>query len=726
MPPVFPLLPPRLSGLVDLASNLSWSWSREARQLFRMLDERLWARGRHDPLRILAEITAERWAQCVADPALLATYDAVMAWHDTERSSDNTWFTQAFAEQRARTIAYFCAEFGIHHSMPIYSGGLGVLAGDHCKEASDLGVPLLGVGILYRGGYFDQRIRLDGWQEDIAVQFDPARTALEPLHGPRGEPYLATVRTFGRDVHIRVWRLRVGRVPVYLLDSDLDENHEDDRALLSKLYAGGPDLRLRQEWLLGVGGARALRAVGIDPVVWHANEGHAAFMLVERLREFVAAGVPVAEAMRHVRATSVFTTHTPVPAGHDIFSVDQVAECAGPVWEELGMTREAFFALGRHPANSSGEFHMTALAIRLSRSVNAVSRTHQLVTRRLWACLWPQEPLASVPIGHVTNGVHLATWMSHDIMGILDRRLGAGWAAREADPQLWERVADIADAELWDAHVVQKHALFFRIREEARHAFTRRAREAALLVGSGVLLDPDALTIGFARRFATYKRANLLFHDVERLLSLVTNATRPVQVIFAGKAHPADTPGKQVLQEVYQSTRDPRFEGRIAFLEDYDLHLAHVLVQGVDLWLNVPREPMEASGTSGMKAALNGVPQLSTLDGWWAEAFDGTNGWAIGRAPPADGDPEALMHDAADADAQAAEQLYHVLERDVVPAYYERDAHNRPVRWLAVMRAAIRVAGAHFTSRRMLQEYVTRYYVPAMLGAAVPDDPPAR
>ena len=716
MPPSFPLLPPRLAGLADLACNLSWSWNREARALFRSIDEHLWIRNRYDPLRMLGEVGAERLAQCATDRYFLARYDAVMRWLASEKSADLTWFATTYPALRGRTVAYFCAEFGVYYSVPIYSGGLGVLAGDHCKTASDLGVPLVGVGILYRGGYFDQRIRLDGWQEDVDDHLDPRQTPLEPISGPRGEPYLTVVRTAGRDVRVRAWRLAVGRVPVYLLDTELEENHHEDRGLLSKLYAGGPELRLRQEWLLGVGGVRVLRALGIEPAAWHANEGHAAFMLIERVRELVAGGVPYDEAVQRVRATSSFTTHTPVPAGHDMFPTEQVAQCAGPIWDEMAISRERFVALGRHPAVDHALFHMPVAAIRLCRRVNGVSRPHEAVTRHLWASLWPALRVSEIPVGHVTNGVHLATWMAYTVMDLLDRHLGEGWGTRLDDPELWERVLELDDEQLWRAHMRLKRTLLSLVREEARHAFAQRSREAAQLVGSGVLLAPDALTIGFARRFATYKRANLIFHDVERLLRILTNPARPVQIVFAGKAHPADTPGKQVLQEVYQTTRDPRFEGRIAFVVDYDLHMAHVLVQGVDLWLNLPRVPMEASGTSGMKAGLNGVPQLSTLDGWWEEGFDGHNGWAITSAESGE--------TSAEADATAAGQFYDLLENEVVPTFYDLDATGLPRRWLSVMKHALRASGARFTARRMLMDYVRDYYVPSIVGDAMADTPP--
>jgi starch phosphorylase len=588
---------------------------------------------------------------------------------------------------------------------------LGVLAGDHLKSASDLGVPLVAVGILYRNGYFDQRIRPDGWQEDSDDRVQLDRVPLAPVRGADGAEWLTTVRCFGRDVRIRAFQLQVGRVPVYLLDSDVEGNHPEDRPLLSKLYAGGPALRLRQEWLLGVGGVRVLQALGIEPAVWHANEGHAAFMMVERVRQRCEAGEAFAEAVRAVRAATVFTTHTPVPAGHDMFGDDQVVACTGPVWEDMGITRDDFLALGHFAPAGDTVFHMTACSIRLAKRVNGVAQRHGIVSRELWKAMWPGRPAEEVPIGHVTNGVHLATWMANPIMQLLDRQLGVGWGA-SPDPAIWDRVLGLDDEALWGQHQKLKHILLRLVREEARRAFTNRSMESVQLVGAGTLLDPHTFTIGFARRFATYKRADLLFRDVERLRALVTNPARPVQVIFAGKAHPADQPGKQVLQRVYEFTRDPRFEGRIAFVEDYGMHLAHLLVQGVDLWLNLPRVPMEASGTSGMKAALNGVPQLSTIDGWWEEGYDGTNGWAIPAA--VDGDDGAGTADA----------LYTLLEDEVVPRWYDRGPSDLPHRWIATMKHAMRVAGSRFRARRMLEQYVRDAYAPVLLGDTIPDDPP--
>lgn len=706
-------LPPRLSGLLRLAENLAWSWNRDARQLFREIDDTRWHQLRHNPIELLREIPAERMTALAEDAKFCASYDRIMAWLDGEQSDAHTWYASTFPELRGQTVAYFCAEFGIHNSVPIYSGGLGVLAGDHLKTASDLGVPLVAVGILYRNGYFDQHITVDGWQEDSDAQIDFNSVPLEPLAGPGGQRHLVSVNTFGRDIRIRVWKMQVGRVPVYLLDSDLDENHPEDRPLLSKLYSGGPAMRLRQEWLLGVGGVRALRALGIMPAAWHANEGHAAFMMVERVRELCIQGMAFDDAVTRVRNASIFTTHTPVPAGHDHFSVHDVLQCAEgeSMWDAMGISREQFGRIGFHPESGAETFHMTSASIRLSRRVNGVSRRHGIVSREMSRSLWNNREAEQVPIGHVTNGVHLATWMANPIMTLLDRHLGPSWGFSN-DPALWEQVLTLDDAELWQTHRNLKALLMRLVREEARRAFAGGGLDATQLAGAGTLLDAHVLTIGFARRFATYKRANLIFRDVERLMALVTDSARPVQIVFAGKAHPADDPGKQVLQSVYHFTRDPRFEGRIAFVEDYGMHLAHLLVQGVDLWMNLPRVPLEASGTSGMKAALNGVPQLSTIDGWWEEGYQGNNGWAI--------EPE--VDD--DIGNNTSERLYQLLEQEVVPRYYERDQNDLPRPWVQMMKHAIRVAGQHFTARRMVEQYARGYYAPSILGDALPDDPP--
>ena len=713
-PGKLPELPDRIKQLGAIAANLSWSWNRDARALFRAIDQPLWHLTRHNPVEMLRRISPERLAASASDPGVLRLYDAIVQEAAREPSS-STWYATSYQDVGSRPIAYFCAEFGLHSSVPIYSGGLGILAGDHCKAASDLGVPLVGVGLFYTKGYSDQRLRLDGWQEDGEERFDVSATPLEQVRGPGGggDPCLATVTMSGRRVSVGAWRVMVGRVPIFLLDTDHEANDPADRGLSHRLYAGGPDLRLRQEWILGVGGVRVLRALGFDPATWHANEGHAAFMLVERVREHVTRGTPFTEAVRCVRATSLFTTHTPVPAGHDTFSPDQIEPCTGPVWEEMGISRQDFFRFGHHPVFDHDRFHMPVAAIRLSGRVNGVSRRHGEESRRIWGPLWPDRETARVPIGHITNGIHVSTWMANPLMLLLDSQLGPHWLGRLSDPGLSARVLELDPAALWAVHVELKSHLMRSIREQARRRWADQWKEALHLVGAGTLLDQQALTIGFARRFATYKRADLIFHDVARLERLLVNPWQPVQIVFAGKAHPADEPGKEVLRRVYHHSRESRFEGRIAFIEDYDTHVAHRLVQGVDLWLNLPRVPLEASGTSGMKAAVNAVPQLSTLDGWWAEGYDGQNGWAI-PAPP-----EGGASDAAD-----AAQLYRLLEDDVVPLFYTQDARGIPLGWVEKMKHALRVGLQQFTADRMVRQYVAEHYVPAIRRQASGDDPP--
>lgn len=709
-----PYLPEPIQGLAGIALNFSWRWNRYARELFWEIDPVLYHLSGRNPIDLLRRADPARLAACARDPEFLQRYRRVLDTAALEETDTWTWFVSSHPDLAGKRIAYFCAEFGIHKSVPIYSGGLGVLAGDHCKAASDLGVPLIAVGLLYLKGYFDQHLTPEGWQVDNEGQFDPLITPLEPILAAGDERSLATVQLYGRTIHVGAWRMVVGRTAIILLDSNLPQNQPEDRDLTQKLYQGGHENRLCQEWILGVGGVRVLRAMGIHPDVWHANEGHAAFMMIERVREYLEQGVALEDAVARVRANGVFTTHTPVPAGHDTFSSQQVEHTLGHYWKTPGIDRETFLSFGRHPEVDHDTFHMTACAMHLSRYVNAVSEKHGRVTRENWARLWPGRKSKDVPIFHITNGVHLSSWMAWRMMDLLDGHLGPGWADRMGHREFWEGVLSLDDAALCDAHRQLKGYLFSFIRERARKQWREEMGEAMHLVGAGTLLNHSVLTIGFARRFATYKRADLIFRDEQRLLKLLTNPWRPVQIIFAGKAHPADEEGKRMLQRVYSYTRDPRFEGRIAFLQDYDLNSADRLLQGVDLWLNLPAIPMEASGTSGMKAALNAVPQVSTLDGWWAEGYTGMNGWAL---PVSTGYP--------DPDSADAENLYTLLEREVVPLFYEKGKDGLSRGWLLRMKHALLEAGSRFTASRMVREYVERAYLPSIAGSFDGDDPPA-
>ncbi len=698
-------IPGGLVRVQELAYNLWWSWKPEARQLFEMLDPTLWRLTHHNPVKLLQELKPERLASLGEDPIFVRQYSAVLKSYDEYMTPQGSWFATRYPSLNDRAIAYFSAEFGLHNSIPIYSGGLGILAGDHCKEASDLGVPLVGLGFMYPQGYFHQRIRADGWQEAEYEPFNRLESPIRPALTPSGSPCVITVQLSHRTVSVVTWQARVGRAMLYLIDTDVPENLPPDRELSARLYGGDQETRLCQEILLGIGGVRVMRALGLSPAVWHANEGHSAFLMLERVREFMQGGASYSEAVELVRHTTVFTTHTPVPAGHDVFPVHLMDRYFGQYWEQLGLSRDAFHRLGEHPDSGWEGFNMTALALRLSANVNGVSREHARVSRSMWRNMWPGTPEERIPIRCVTNGIHAPTWVAPELNQVFSKYLSPDWADRIDDPALWHRVTEIPDTELWAVRQAMKRKLMSFIRERARQAWIRGRTEAAQALASGTFLDPEALTIGFARRFATYKRATLLFYDLKRLTRLLQDPWRPVQIVFAGKAHPADEPGRAFIHEVYTLCKDHGIGGHIAFLEDYDMHMAKFLVQGVDVWLNTPRPPMEASGTSGQKAALNGVPHLSILDGWWREGYDGGNGWAI-PAAPTQLDPQAQ-------DAHDAEQVYRILEQDVVPLYYMRDLDGIPQGWLRLVKDAIRTIGPRFCARRMVKEYTELFYAQA-------------
>ena len=702
--PLSAKIPSRIARLEELAYNFWWSWHREARDLFKMLDYPLWRSTGHNPVKILEDVSQGRLEELAADPLFLRHYDAVVMALDTDLKNGHLWFPAHHPGLLNRPIAYFSAEFGIHQSLPTYAGGLGVLAGDHCKEASDLGLPFVAVGFLYEMGYFRQRITPDGWQEAIYPRFKPEEVAVREVLCNDGTCLFVPVEVGDRTVQLQVWHVQVGRVRLYLMDADHERNAPWDRELTARLYGGDQEMRIQQEIVLGIGGVRVLRALGVDPAVFHLNEGHCSFLVLERARELVEAGHTFDQACQAVRETSVFTTHTPVPAGHDVFSYNLIEKYFHAYWPRLGLTREQFLELGSNTVGSSG-FNMTVLALHTCGQCNGVSRLHGDVARRMFQPMWPDRPVDQVPITHVTNGIHVPAWIGEAMNKIYRKYLGPDWIARHDEPALWERIVDVPDEELWVAHLHLKRKLMAMIRERARQRHIEEGLHPEQILCTGTFLDPDALIIGFARRFATYKRAMLIFRDLERLKRLLHDPYRPVQFIFSGKAHPADEGGKRLIQQVYQVARDPAFGGRIAFVEDYDLHVARYLVQGVDVWLNTPHRPYEASGTSGQKAALNGIPSLSILDGWWAEGYNGANGWAI--------DPAQHYEDPAAQDAADAEALYRLLENEVVPLFYKRDAGDVPRGWVHVMKEAIRTVVPVFCTRRMVKEYTERFYVPA-------------
>ena len=704
----YPQLPDRIKDLGELASDLWWSWNFRSRELFRRLDYVLWRDSAHNPVHMLRLISAERLAEVAHDRGFLAVYDDMVRKLRETRAARDTWWTRTFGETNGRTIAYFSAEFALHQSLPIYAGGLGVLAGDTCKEASDLGLPFVGVGFMYPQGYFHQTLSSDGWQVETYEHVDWADAPIEPAITRSGERCVVQVPLGSRIVHAGVWLVLAGHTKLLLLDTDREENAPWDRELSARLYGGNQETRIQQEIILGLGGVRALKAMGIEPAVWHLNEGHAAFVTLQRIWDHVEQGMSFDQALDEVKRTTVFTTHTPVPAGHDAFPFSLVETHLGHTWGALGEFRDRFMALGSYD-NGGGygtQFNMTALAMRTSNGINAVSQLHGEVTRQMFANLWPGTPVDQLPVRAVTNGVHTRTWIGMPLVHLFDAMLGPEWKYRLDEPEFWDRVLDIPDEDLWRARMEMRHDLFKFIQDRARERWTRDRVSAPQVVGAGTLLDPSALTIGFARRFTGYKRPELVFHDPDRLARILSAFRRPVQIVFAGKSHPADDGGKQHMQQVYRRAVDPVFGGRIAFVDDYDLHVAHYLVHGCDVWLNNPRKPLEASGTSGMKAALNGVPHLSIGDGWWAEGFTGANGWLIDGHAPAEDHGAA---DAADADA-----LYRILEEQVVPAFYERDGHDIPRRWLKVVKESIRTVLPMFSTQRMLKQYVQEMYAPAI------------
>jgi starch phosphorylase len=702
-------IPPRIVRLEELAYNFWWSWHREARDLFKMLDYPLWRSTGHNPVKMLREVSPEQLEELAADPLFLRQYDAVSMALDADLSNGHLWFPDQHPDLMARPIAYFSAEFGLHQSLPNYAGGLGVLAGDHCKEASDIGLPFVAVGFLYEMGYFRQRITADGWQEAIYPRFKTEEVAIREASSDDGESIFVPVEVGDRTVQLQVWHVQVGRTHLYLMDADHDRNAPWDRELTTRLYGGDQEMRIQQEIVLGIGGVRVLRALKIDPAVFHLNEGHSAFLVLERARELVEAGRSFDEARQIVQETSVFTTHTPVAAGHDVFPFHLVEKYFHTYWPRLGLNREQFLDLACCEDERHG-FNMTLLALRMCGQCNAVSKLHGEVSRRMWQSVWPDRPAEQVPISHVTNGIHVPAWIGGAANKIYRKYVGPDWIERHDDAVLWERILDAPDEELWAAHLHLKRKLMTLIRERARRRRIEGLMNPEQVLCAGTFLDPDALVIGFARRFATYKRATLLLHDLERLKRLLHDRYRPVQFIFCGKAHPADEGGKRLIQHIYNTAKDPAMGGRIAFIEDYDMQVARYLVQGVDVWLNNPRRLYEASGTSGQKAAANGIPNLSVLDGWWAEGYSGANGWVIDAGKQTDG-PAA--QDAADADA-----LYRVLENEVVPLFYKRDADDVPRGWVQVMKEAIRTAVPAFCTRRMVKEYTERFYVPAARRAA--------
>lgn len=706
-------MPKRIDRLNELSYNLWWTWHLPARSLYKELDPVLWETVKQNPVLFLHRIEPERLVRAVADPAFLSRYDEVMRTFDAMLNSEesNTWLALNHPEMVGKKVAYFSAEFGLHPALPIYSGGLGVLAGDHIKEASDMGIPLTAVSLLYRQGYLQQRIDSTGWQQDVPAILEPDSEPVQQVMNADGSPLHVEI-----DLHdvegalcLAVWQVKVGRVSLYLLDSDVEGNPDWTRQLSSRLYGGDTWHRLRQEIILGIGGVRLLRKLGIEPTYWHANEGHAALSMVERVREYVQQGMDVEEAKDVVARHTVFTTHTPVPAGHDIFTEEQIDKYFTRYWPELGMTRDEFYALGKH--GDKPGFNFTALSMRLASHRNGVSEKHGDVSREMWYDIFPDATPETAPIRHITNGVHLRTWIGKHMREAYQLYQPQYWKEQQEKEHVWDTILNIPDEKFWESHMRAKQSLITAMAERSRARYVGGDFDAWQVLSSGAFQTTRVLTLGFARRFATYKRATLLFRDPDRLQRILTNPEFPVQLVFAGKAHPADDGGKQLIREIYMNARDSRFGGRIAFVEDYEMGIARNLVSGVDVWVNNPRYPLEASGTSGMKAAANGVPNFSILDGWWIEGFNKNprNGWGIEPATHLDGDAQ---------DEFEANAMYDMLENAIVPLYYKRDANGLPREWIKVMKEAIRTNAPKFSARRMLIDYVEQLYGPASRGDA--------
>jgi len=703
-----PSLPEPLERLRELAYNLRWAWDHNTILVFRGLDNELWEQTGHNPILMLGTIDQAKLQAAASDEGFMAHLERVSHDFDAYQSAQSTWFSRTHGSIKEPLVAYFSAEFGVTECLSIFAGGLGVLAGDHLKSASDLGIPLIGVGLLYQQGYFQQYLNEAGWQQEIYEDNDFHNLPFILERQPGGAPFTVEVPYPGRKVIAQIWRAQVGRVALYLLDTNIPANKSpEDRDITDQLYGGDSEMRIKQEILLGIGGCRALKALGINPTVYHMNEGHSAFLGLERILLFMERdGLSFAEAREAASSGLAFTTHTPVTAGHDYFPPDLMDRYFAEYVKKLGLSRRDFLALGRQdPDDDSEPFCMTVLALRMADYSNGVSRLHGEVSRHMWLGLWPEVPENEIPIIHVTNGVHFMSWISREMKELYDRYLGLRWRREPADQTVWQQAEHIASSELWFTHERRRERLVAFARRRLRNQLEERGASRTEIKAADEVLDPEALTIGFARRFATYKRATLLLRDPDRLARILNNPDRPVQIIFAGKAHPKDTPGKELIQQIVGLSRQERFRRRIVFLEGYDMTVARYLVQGCDVWLNTPLRPREASGTSGMKAAANSVLNLSILDGWWDEAYRPDAGWAIGK--------KETYEDQNYQDQVEAENLYDLLEQEVVPIFYDQGADGLPRRWIARMKATIGNLCYFFNTHRMVKEYTERFYLPA-------------
>lgn len=704
---VLPALPDTLKPLEVISRNLFWCWNADFVELFKRIDSNLWAASGHNPVKLLSSLPQQCLEELAKNQAFLSEMRRLEGELKSYLDGPN-WFEKTYSKSSKPVIAYFCAEFGIHECLPFYSGGLGILAGDHLKSASDLGVPLVGVGLLYQKGYFRQYLNVEGWQQEMYVENDFYNMPLELVRGSDGMPVTISVEFPDRAVHAQVWCIAVGRVKLYLLDTNIAANSSTDRMITASLYSGDLEMRIRQEIVLGIGGLRALAAMGIKPTICHMNEGHAALMVLERIRQLRnETNMTFAEAVETIKAGNVFTIHTLVKAGLDEFSVELIDKYFANFFQTLGISREQFLALGRILPDDAGEsFKMPILALRLSNYVNGVSKLHGQVSREVWSSLWPAVPINEVPIVSITNGIHIKSWLSDEMNSLYERYLGPNWADETVNNLIWNGIDQIPDGELWQAHQQCKSRMIAFIRDRIKTQMKSRGTYHSELNWAEEVLDAKTLTIGFARRFVAYKRGNLLLRDPQRLVKMLNNPDRPVQIIFAGKAHPKDTEGKEIIRQIVDFASKYDVQRRIIFLEDYDIDVARLLVLGVDVWLNNPRRPMEASGTSGMKAAVNGVLNMSTLDGWWCEGYRQDGGWTIGA--------EQAGNDVGYQDTVESQAIYNLLEDEVIPLFYTRSADDLPRAWIHRVKNSIKWIAPHFNTHRMVMEYTQRFYNPAV------------
>ncbi len=706
---VTPSLPESLKDLATISENMWWCWNSDAVELFRRLDRDVWEESYHSPKAMLGLVKQSRLEELADDTSFISHMKLVKAELDKYMSVP-TWFDKTFPEYKDKKIAYFSTEFAIHESLPIYSGGLGVLSGDHLKSASDMGLPLVGIGLLYRNGYFKQHLSIDGWQiEEYKVNHFYSMP-MQLLTDENGNTLSIEISLpHSPRVFARIWKIQVGRVALYLLDTDFDKNSAEDRTITGELYGGDKEMRIKQEKLLGVGGMKVLELLNIDPSVIHINEGHSAFLLLEKMRMLMKnKGLSFEQAQKVVKANCVFTTHTPVPAGNEVFSSQLVSTYFESLYRELGLSKEQFLALGRDlkVENMDKDFSMTILALKACGKANGVSRLHATVSREMWQNVWPELPRKEIPITHITNGIHTNTWISYEFAGLFQRYIGDDWIDEPSDQTLWQRVADIPDAELWRSHERRKERLVSFARNRLKMQLERRGLSKHMVAYADEVLDPEALTIGFARRFATYKRGNLIFRNLDRIKKILTNKEKPVQIIIAGKAHPKDDKGKEIIKSIIALTSDPDLKYKVVFLEDYDMNVAHYLVQGVDIWLNNPLRPQEASGTSGMKAAVNGAINFSVLDGWWCEGYNGENGWVVGSTD--------TYNDLEYQNEMESRSIYEMLEKEIIPLFFDRGQDDLPRGWITKMKACMQTVGPMFNTNRMIEDYTRKFYVPSM------------